>query len=114
MTANHEHTPTTEEVKAAYRYDRTGKAIRLDDCSDPSIINVDHSFDHWLQRIVAAAEQRVAVKALRDAAEPPDLIGHMYREYVEHPLRSTLAPAAVRATATYLHDRANQIEGDDE
>lgn len=73
---------------------------------------IGREFDQFIAQVEAAAEQLGAIKALRDAAESPDLIGHMYREYDEHPLRSTLAPAAVRATATYLHNRADQ-EGDD-
>lgn len=71
-----QYTPTLEEVKAAYRYDRTGKAIRLDDCSDPSIINADHSFD----RMIAQVRQEAKVQALEDLADNhttriPDILG---------------------------------------
>lgn len=69
----------------------------------------DHNFSEFDEMIA-----QVKVEALREAAESDDLIGHMYREYDDHPLRSTLAPAAVRATSNYLHNQADQMEGDDE
>ena len=66
-------------------------------------------FEGLIDRVRAEAK----AEALRDAAESNDLIGHMYREYDDHPLRSTLAPANVRATSNYLHNQADQMEGDD-
>lgn len=61
-----------------------------------------------LQEQIAAAEQRGAIKALRDAAESVDLIDHMFAN-----LRVN-QPRAVRETSKYLHNRADQMEGDDE
>jgi len=54
------------------------------------------------------SEQRGAIKALRDAAESHDVIDHMYKHFDNHSIQ---APASVRATATYLHNRADRIEG---
>ena len=64
--------------------------------------------------LIAQVRKEAKAEALRDAAESNDLIGHMYREYARHPRRFTLAPAAVRATSSYLHTQADQMEGDGE
>lgn len=57
---------------------------------------------------IAAAEQRGAIKALREAAESDDLIDHMLTNL---PVNQ---PIAVREASRYLHNRADQMEGDDE
>lgn len=123
MTANHAHTPTTRDIRMAY-VDSISRN-NPNDYGDDRAKEISAEFFRWLtaheesireeeREGMAAAEQREAIKALRDAAESPDLIDHMYREYDDHPLRSTLAPAAVRATSNYLHNRADRLEGDDE
>ena len=61
MTANHAHTPTTEVVKDAACFPR-------DRLGEPRGIDTD-AFDRWLATVEAAAEQRGAVKALRDASK---------------------------------------------
>ena len=67
-------------------------------------VSVAAEFDRWL----AERDAQVAAQALLDAAESNDLIDHMYSHIGGHGLNS---PAAVRATATYLHHRADQIQG---
>lgn len=97
MTDQQPHTPTVDELRRMYAL----KAPH--DQRDRRNAEFD--------RFLAAAEQRGAIKALRDAAESNDVIDHMYKYFDNHTVQS---PAAVRATATYLHDRADRMEGDDE
>ena len=60
---------------------------------------------------IAQVQAEAKAEALREAAESDDLIDHMYKHFDKRPSQ---APAAVRATAIYLHDRANQKEDDNE
>lgn len=80
--------------------------VKCSQCNQFRIADLQEQVDE----VIAAAEQRGAIKALRDAAESHDVIDHMYKYFDNHPIQ---APAAVRATATYLHNRADQMEGDD-
>ena len=109
MTANHAHTPTDEEMQELFE---TG-AMVTEFAHSRQEATIDWQL--WLQerdaRIAAAAEQRGAIKALRDAAESHDVIDYMYKHFDNHPIQ---APASVRATATYLHNRADRLEGDDD
>lgn len=98
MTDPQPHTPTTEVVKDAACFPR-------DRLGEPRGIDTD-AFDRWLAEhdstIEAAAEQRGAAKALRDAAESDDLIDHMFTNLLVN------QPIAVRETSKYLHNRADQ------
>ena len=98
MTDQQPHTPTAEVIRETYIGEPPYTLYRY----------TEEEFDRWLETIEAAAEQRGAVRALREAAESDDLIDHMYKHF-----DNRQAPAAVRATATYLHSRANQMEGDE-
>ena len=84
MAANHEHTPTTEQVRFAATFPNENFSLKGSD------------FDRWLAerdaRIEAAAEQRGAIKALRDAASSGLFVGPI---------------------ADLLENRADQMEGDD-
>lgn len=92
MSTNHEYTPTTGQVRDLF--DRE--------------IGWDGAFDRWHAAEIAAAEQRGAINALREAAESDELIDHMYKHFDGHPVQ--IPPAAVRAAASYLHNRADQME----
>ena len=99
------YTPTETTVRYWYIYARRASAeFNLEQVPDTSEAWAE--FDRWL----AARDAQVAAQALLDAAESNDLIDHMYSHIGGHGLNS---PAAVRATATYLHHRADQMEGDD-
>jgi hypothetical protein len=88
MTANHAHTPTTEQVRMDYIQASEGDRV--------SAAESGPEFDRWLAerdaRIEAAAEQRGAVKALRDAADSGLFVGPI---------------------ADLLEQRADQMEGDE-
>ena len=55
---------------------------------------------------IAQVQAEAKAEALREAAESDDLIGHMYKHFDNHSIQ--IPPVAVRATATYLHNRADQ------
>lgn len=63
-----EHTPTTEEVRLAH-----AESVTFHQMEEPELTEANSMFDRWLAardaRIEAAAEQRGAIKALRDAAQ---------------------------------------------
>lgn len=95
MTDQQPHTPSTEHVRFIYSLDGADREYKA------------QGFDRWHAAEIAAAEQRGAIKALRDAAESVDLIDHMFAN-----LRVN-QPRAVRETSKYLHNRADQMEGDE-
>ena len=66
------YTPTTEQVRDGFRYDEL--AEWYDPVTPHHVIN-GRAFDRWLNQIEAAAEQRGAVKALRDAASSGLFVG---------------------------------------
>ena len=87
MTANHEHTPTTEVIRETY-------------IGEPPYTlygYTEEEFDRWLATVEAAAEQRGAVKALRSAADIK--LGNGYYEML---------------VEDELNYRADLLEGDDE
>lgn len=100
------YTPTTEQIELLV-------LGQLKQSAEKRGIPVDVEADRAdFQRWLAARDAQVAAQALLDAAESNDLIDHMYSHIGGHGLNS---PAAVRATATYLHHRADRIankEGD--
>ena len=57
--SNHKYTPTTEEIRKSYIGEPTHFMDQL----------VGAEFDRWLAAEIAAAEQRGASRALRDAAD---------------------------------------------
>ena len=61
------YTPTTQHVQNAYVDTRYNLASEQDEFPPP-IMERYAEFDRWLATIEAAAEQRGAIKALRDAA----------------------------------------------
>lgn len=84
------YTPTTEVIERAFReFGRTNGPIS-------QLLRQDE-FDRWLAAIEAAAEQRGAIKALRDAAEDLFYDGDTDRTVPGH---------------SDLLDRADQLEGD--
>lgn len=92
MTANHEYTPDTEQVRLDYVQSCEGDRVSPEE-SGPQ-------FDRWLATVEAAAEQRGAVKALRSAAQ-----------FFSDPGGERFASWA--AIQQYLNDRADQMEGDE-
>ena len=86
MTTNHEHTPLTDTIREVYSF--AGAQA-------PSVRK--QRFDRWLATIEAAAEQRGAVKALRDAADIK--LGNGYYEML---------------VEDELNTRADLLEGDDD
>lgn len=105
MTDQQPHTPLDDLVSRMHTHfsaaNTVGDDYSADDFAD--VIRILES----LPADIAAAEQRGAIKALREAAESLDIIDHMYKHFDKRPSQ---APVAVRATATYLHDRASQEE----
>lgn len=96
MTTNHEHTPTTEVIRETY-------------IGEPPYTlygYTEEEFDRWHATIEAAAEQRGAIKALREAAD------EFAPEWPDKPDLS--ATRGVSQTRKWLHNRADLLEGDDE
>lgn len=96
---SNEYTPTIEKMRKAF-------AISHWDVTN-EYKEGERLFDEQIAAIEAAAEQRGAIKALRDAAESDDLIHHMLAN-----LRAN-QPIAVREASRYLHNRADLLEGDE-
>lgn len=94
MSTNHEHTPLTDTVREVYSF--AGAQA-------PSVR--EQWFDRWHRTEIAAAEQRGAVKALRDAAD------EFAPEWPDKPDLS--ATRGVSQTRKWLHNRADQMEGDE-
>lgn len=97
------YTPTTEKVRGRYAtavYEfSVGGAV-----PDP-----DPEFDRWYQAEVAAAEQRGAIKALRDAANLSRTCWAANKN-----LRDPDNPEASYSFDRWLEVRADRLEGDDE
>ena len=91
MTANHAHTRDTEQVRDGYSRKPPGHAVLK------SRERQAAEFDRWYAAEIAAAEQRGAVKALRELAKD-----------------AVLVPASPDKAAKFYRDRADRLEGDDE
>jgi len=96
---DHEHTPTTEVIRETY-------------IGEPPYAlygYTEEEFDRWLSTVEAAAEQRGAIKALRDAAGAIEKnqimtqVGHL------QPCNSCMV-----IHMDFLDYRADLLEGDDE
>lgn len=82
--------------------------------ADPNLKHLQKLRDHNLaefDRMIAQERAEAKTEALREAAESDDLIDYMYK-YFAHP--HLHAPPTVRAASSYLHNQANQIEGDND
>lgn len=103
MTANHEHTPSTRGVRSAYLRVWNGSI------EGANAETVAAEFDRWHQAELAAAEQRGAERALREAAGAIEKnqimtqVGHL------QPCNSCMV-----IHVDFLDYRADQMEGDDE
>ena len=86
------HTPTTEYVRNAYVDTRYNLASEQGE-RPPGIVERYAEFDRWRKKVITAAEQRGAIKALRDAASSGLFVGPI---------------------ADLLENRAAQMEGDDD
>lgn len=84
MTDQQPHTPTTEQVRFAATFPNENFSLKGSD------------FDRWLATVEAAAEQRGAIKALREAADIK--LGNGYYEML---------------VEDELNTRADLLEGDD-
>lgn len=62
MTANHEHTPTTQNVQNAYVDTRYNLASEQGEFPPP-IMERYAEFERWYKKVIAAAEQRGAAQA---------------------------------------------------
>ena len=104
MSTNHAHTPTTDTVREVYSF--AGAQA-------PSVRK--QWFDRWYQAEIAAAEQRGAERALRDAAD------HIENE-IEFVLPNRHKPLRFRRSyeqdgtgltpEEWLRARADRLEGD--
>lgn len=103
MTDNHEHTPTTDLVSSVYVQYMTRHG-------DTSMKRIDDGFDRWLATVEAAAEQRGAIKALRDAA---DYLAENKQVVIDGD-EYTACNSCTVIQYEYLTYRADQMEGDDE
>ncbi|NWN89205.1 MAG: hypothetical protein HLX51_11810 [Micrococcaceae bacterium] len=104
MTANHEHTPSTEYVRSAYIDHRRNMAFYQDEYPPPITVRYAE-FDRWYEAEIAAAEQRGSARALREAAiEISDRDGSTARGIIWSDRDSIVS---------WLRNRADQ-EGDDE
>lgn len=118
MTDQHPHTPTTRDIRMAY-VDSISRN-NPNDYGDDRAKEISAEFFRWLtaheeeirqeeREDIAAAEQRGAIKALRDAAGAIEKnqimtqVGHL------QPCNSCMV-----IHMDFLDYRANQIEGDDE
>lgn len=63
MTTNHKHTPTATQIREDYAH------LRYHFADGWSIGEERVQFDNWLAAEIAAAEQRGAIKALREARQ---------------------------------------------
>lgn len=99
MTANHEHTPTTDLVRSVYVQYMTRHG-------DTSMKRIDDGFDRWLATIIAAAEQRGAIKALRDAAGAIEKNNIVFDGDHYQPCNSCMS-----IHMNWLDYRADQMEG---
>jgi len=73
---------------------------------EPTPLVYAAEYRRMIAAIEAAAEQRGATKALREAAESVGLIDHMCRTFAGPSTQSL----AVRTTSKYLHNIADQME----
>ena len=99
MTANHAHTPTTEVIRETY-------------IGEPPYTLYGYTeaeFDRWLATVEAAAEQRGAIKALRDAAGAIEKNNIVFDGDHYQPCNSCMS-----IHMNWLDYRADQMEGDDE
>ena len=64
MTDQQPHTPTTEEVRLAH-----AESVTLHKMEEPGLTHANEMFDRWHAAEIAAAEQRGAARALREAAK---------------------------------------------
>lgn len=101
-----QHKPTTEQVRDGFRYDEL--AEWYDPVTPHHVIN-GRAFDRWLNQIEAAAEQRGAVKALRDAA---DYLAENKQIVIDDD-EYTACNSCTVIQYDYLTYRADQMEGDD-
>ena len=92
MTANRAHTPTTADIRSAVTRDESDWR------------EAGTHFDRWYQAEIAAAEQRGAARALREAAD------EFAPEWPDKPDLS--ATRGVSQTRKWLRNRADQMEGD--
>lgn len=122
MSDQHPYTPSTGEVEtgfAIYQYDYENIVMSAGRVRFKAWLasHEDYVIRKWTAendvvphkrytQDVAAAEQRGAIKALREAAESDDLIDYMYANL------HTIQPIVVRETSKYLHKRADRLEGD--
>ena len=96
-----QYTPDTDQVRMDYIQASEGDRV------DPE--EAGPQFDRWLATVEAAAEQRGAIKALRDAAGAIEKnqimtqVGHL------QPCNSCMV-----IHMDFLDYRADQMEGDDE
>lgn len=107
MTANHEHTPSTEQVRNGYSRKPPGHAVLK------SRERQAAEFDRWLAerdaRIEAAAEQRGAERVLREIAD------HMHENtsVIIDGDKYTACSSCTSIYRQYFNDRADQMEGDE-
>ena len=96
MTDQQPHTPTTEVIRETYIGEPPYTLYRY----------TEEEFDRWLATIEAAAEQRGAARALREAAK--DWRWSAWADAPRNPI------AAANYTGDWIETRADQMEGDDE
>jgi|SRR5690625_3234501 len=94
MSDQQPHTPHIEEVCSAYVQYHHFNSYGMDDSEE-----TEKSFYRMIARIAAAAEQRGATKALRDAADA-----------LEGRLGTRGAPTTLWEFRHHLRQRADQIE----
>lgn len=105
---SNEHTPTTRTIRLAY-VDSISRN-NPDEYGDDRIQEISEEFDRWYQAEIAAAEQRGAERALREAA---DELSNGEWLGVRSTDSKTSYPYAITSTTRWLNDRADRLEGDD-
>src|SRR5699024_11431697 len=88
--------PSTEVIREAYIGEPPYALYRY----------TEEEFDHWLSTVEAAAEQRGAERALREAAK--EWRWSAWADAPRNPI------AAANYTGDWIENRADQMEGDDE
>lgn len=102
MTANHAHTPDTEQVRLDYIQSCEGDRV--------SAAESGPQFDRWHAAEIAAAEQRGAVKELKQLLQ--ELMEGEFQ--VGHHAGLHTASTIISARLIELLVNADQMEGDDE
>ena len=104
MTDQQPYTPTTEQIELLVLGQLKQSAEKREWPVDVEADRAD--FRRWLATIEAAAEQRGAARALREAAK--DWRWSAWADAPRNPI------AAANYTGDWIENRADQMEGDDE